>query len=297
MAKQGSYGIKEVADVKFYEVQDNVTIGELSVKTINGQAVLFETHDTTTEQIGTNEARFKEKFLFDSLKVSNIEVASEDTYAQGGKGNPKLIGWSYGKEVTFTMEDALINPATLALWLGGKEGDAATTSITIDSNSFPKSYFIVGITTMRSYDTGNDEPFVFVIPKAHIQVNGTVTMEAEGDPSTFEMTIDALSQNVGSKSDVLVQFLRVTSEGAAIVEVDAQVKAGSTEDLNPTTVALTGVTGAAKLDCLGDVQGSIDGTDVTLYATVNSDVGDTAVVNVKDSNGVVVAKINVTIIA
>jgi hypothetical protein len=45
---------------------------------------------------------------------------------------------------------------------------------------------------MRSEKTGKDEPFQFIINKAKVQSNVTLTLQAEGDPSTFEMTLNVL---------------------------------------------------------------------------------------------------------
>ena len=56
------YGIKEVADVTFYEIADN---GEPAAP------VLY----------------------LDTLKVSTIEQTAEEAEARGGKGNAALIAW------------------------------------------------------------------------------------------------------------------------------------------------------------------------------------------------------------
>ena len=82
------YGIKEVADVTFYEIDKD-----------SGQAgapVLY----------------------LDTLKVSTIEQTAENTSARGGKGNPELIMWDYGKEITVTLEDALFSAKSMALMYG-----------------------------------------------------------------------------------------------------------------------------------------------------------------------------------
>ena len=63
--------------------------------------------------------------------------------------------------------------------------------VTISPSTFPGSYKVVGDTFMRSAKTGKDEPFQFIISKAKVQSNVTITLEAEGDPSTFEMTLVA----------------------------------------------------------------------------------------------------------
>ena len=48
---------------------------------------------------------------FDTLKTSSLEGAATTVYAQGGRGNSRLVAWEGERTVTFTMEDALISPA------------------------------------------------------------------------------------------------------------------------------------------------------------------------------------------
>ena len=47
---------------------------------------------------------------FDTLKTSTMEGAATTVYAQGGRGNARLMAWEGERTVTFTMEDALISP-------------------------------------------------------------------------------------------------------------------------------------------------------------------------------------------
>ena len=217
------YGIKEVADVTFYETTQS---GE------PGAPVLY----------------------LDTLKVSTIEQTAESTSARGGKGNPELIMWDYGKEITVTLEDALFSAKSMALMYGvdikdtgdfadeneilktvkpsqvsadgskitingqaftvsgsvtyydangdttGKETAVYATAkitvsgqkIVISSDKFPETYYVTGDTYARSEATGKDEFFQFIIPKAKMQSEVTLTMEAEGDPSTFNMILKVL---------------------------------------------------------------------------------------------------------
>ena len=86
------YGIKEVADVVFYE---------LDSKGAPSAPVLY----------------------LDTLKVSTIEQSAEVVDATGGKGNVKLISWDTNKEVTATFEDALFSVKSLAIMFGGQVTD------------------------------------------------------------------------------------------------------------------------------------------------------------------------------
>ena len=236
--KTNSYGLKEVADVYYFPLekgsdsktntildsegkvrQITVTVSDKKLNVKVGDNFLIKDDVAVASASAGDTTVIPYKYGFDSLKVSNIEVTSEETTANGGKGNPELISWSYGKAATLTIEDALMNLDTCHLIFGtaeGKKGDTATTEVTIDANSFPDSYFIVGTTVIRSFVTGNDEPFVFVIPKAKANTEGTFTMEAEGDPSTFEMTLKCLAQEInlasGTEKDVLIKFYKPVGE-------------------------------------------------------------------------------------
>lgn len=218
------YGIKEVADVTFYKIQSDGSIGA---------PVLY----------------------LDTLKVSTIEQTAENTSARGGKGNPELITWDYGKEITVTLEDALFSAKSMAIMFGSvdTDGDAVLDSstsilktvrkadvtdgkvtihgesitiptegtsyynadgttgsstsydyvtfplsvkdvsvINISAETFPGTYYITGDTYARRETDGLDEFFQFIIPKAKVQSEITLTMEAEGDPSTFSMNLRVL---------------------------------------------------------------------------------------------------------
>ena len=88
------YGIKEVADVCLYAIELDENDDEVYVP------VLY----------------------LDTLKVSTVEETAEQTSARGGLGNPELIIWDYGKEITVTLEDALYSPASQGMTWGGKFG-------------------------------------------------------------------------------------------------------------------------------------------------------------------------------
>lgn len=168
------FGIKEVADVHFFDI-------DKSVKNINDA---ITTYEGKTPVIS-----------FDTLKVSNIESTAENSEARGGKGNAALISWDYGREVTVTLEDALLSMETLSLLF--ENSTSSDDTITINANTFPGTYAVIGTTYARDEATGNDEVFKFVIPKAKIQSETTLTMEAEGDPSVIGMTLKVLRTENG----------------------------------------------------------------------------------------------------
>lgn len=65
---------------------------------------------------------------FDTLKTSSMEGAATTVYAQGGRGNARLVAWEGERTVTFTMEDALISPEGFMILSGAGLIEASATS-------------------------------------------------------------------------------------------------------------------------------------------------------------------------
>lgn len=61
---------------------------------------------------------------FDTLKTSSLEGAATSVYAQGGRGNPRLIAWEGERTMTFVMEDALLSPESFSILSGAGLIDA-----------------------------------------------------------------------------------------------------------------------------------------------------------------------------
>ena len=256
-------------------------------------------------------------FFLDTLKVSTIEQTAEQTDAKGGRGNPSLIIWDFGKEITLNLQDALFTQESLMVMTGGAKkisgsgtpvtitktaiisvvgnlpvgeykwldtatgirgavpavynasvdttvgagktyytrtgtegsyvyeavaaptGNPSTSSyyelasgtgapavfpvrvfyeesvvatgdayeITINAANFPGTYKVVGDTVVRNRN-GVDAPFQFVISKAKMGSEVTFTMEAEGDPSVFDMNLRVLRDDNGD----MVKFIKYEIE-------------------------------------------------------------------------------------
>lgn len=190
------FGIKEVADVGFYKV------GTVSV---NGQ--------------GEMTATAAPVLTFDTLKVSTLEMTAEQSEARGGKGNPPIIIWDYGREVNVTLEDAVLSMGCLEAMFGNASGSNV---ITINANKFPGVYAVVGQTYARDVD-GVDHLFTFYIPKAKIQSENTITMEAEGDPTVFNMSLRVLRSDGG---DMVKFILKETLSSETTPEISLPTVSG-----------------------------------------------------------------------
>lgn len=78
--------------------------------------------------------------------------------------------------------------------------------VEISPNTFPGTYYVTGDTYARSDVTGLDEYFQFVIPKAKMQSENTITLEAEGDPSVFNFNIKVLRPGNNQPMMKLVKY-------------------------------------------------------------------------------------------
>jgi hypothetical protein len=183
------FGIKEVADVRFYPAN--------ALKYDSESGTLKWTVKTAAE--GSTPAVYyssaDKKLEFTTLKVSNLEITAEQADARGGKGNAKLITWDHSREATLTLEDALLSLDCIQALMGS--GDAKNTlggnsTVVITSDSFASNYCIVGTTFAREQETGDDHLFTFFVPNAKVGTDLNLTMEADGDPTVFSMNLTVL---------------------------------------------------------------------------------------------------------
>lgn len=76
--------------------------------------------------------------------------------------------------------------------IGTDDGVLGKTFV-IDSDTFPDTYKIVGETYIRDQKTGNDLHYQITINRAEVSSNTSLTLEAEGEPTVFDMDIEVLS--------------------------------------------------------------------------------------------------------
>ena len=84
---------------------------------------------------------------FDTLKTSSMEGAATTVYAQGGRGNSRLVAWEGERTVTFTMEDALISPAGFMILSGAGLTEASTNqTIKVHTTEQTNAVYVDGTT-------------------------------------------------------------------------------------------------------------------------------------------------------
>lgn len=128
----------------------------------------------------------------------------------------RYINMTTGKRGTVGGEDSATFEAAVGdhvrfFWteeVDGEDAQKSAVEITISPNTFPGTYKVVGETFMRSSETGKDEAFQFIINKAKVLSSVTLTLEAEGDPSTFDMTLNVLRSKNDAGEDEMMKLVR-----------------------------------------------------------------------------------------
>lgn len=216
------YGIKEVADVT---IVDTVTkapvllLDTLKVSTIeetasqtsatggkgNSQLIAWDYGKEIT--INLEDALFSMKSmalmhgplsnLKQTAKVDQYSRFIADTEAQLPDNLSSLSPTIYDEEGNTVESDSIEKGKKyIAHWQKSVSGSEKNT-ISVSAKDFPGTYTLIGDTYARNRDTGKDEFFQFVVPLAKMSVDKTITMSADGDPSTFSMTMTVLRPEDG----------------------------------------------------------------------------------------------------
>lgn len=75
-------------------------------------------------------------------------------------------------------------------------------TLVIDAETFPDAYKIVGECYIREQKTGKDQRYQFIVHRATVSTDTSITLEAEGDPTTFSMQVDVLTP----PNDIMIEL-------------------------------------------------------------------------------------------
>ena len=84
----------------------------------------------------------------------------------------------------------------------GEDDGILGRTFVIDADTFPDTYKIVGETYVRNQKTGKDERMQFVIHRAQVSADTSITLQADGDPTTFSMSVEVLTP----VNDVMIEL-------------------------------------------------------------------------------------------
>ena len=140
----------------------------------------------------------------DGTEVADpVAIASPDwTHGYGDSADQAI------EFITFDLLDCTSTAIERQPFVAGEGGAADTPNngvisggVTIDIGAEFNSntYYITGDTYARNVASGKDEFLQFIIPKGKVSAEDvSLTMEADGDPATFSMTVQCLKSEGGS---------------------------------------------------------------------------------------------------
>ena len=184
---------------------------------------------------------------FDTLKTSSLEGTATTVYAQGGKGNPRLVAWEGDRVVTFTMEDALISPESFSILSGAGFVDASgenkiyvhTTeqlevaedgSITLSKQPAAKGEMYIMVMTEDGSIDPNSLPMLIPTPAVNMNVATTIDAWAQAydaDPDHEKLGLKATRPEIKNGDVVYVDYYVETSEGVKQIDIEAGKFGGS----------------------------------------------------------------------
>jgi len=195
------FGVREICDVVFKAKADTV-IGTSTFK--KGQPVLY----------------------IDSAKTSTIEGAATTVYAQGGRGNTRLIAWEGEKTLTFTVEDALLSPIGFSVLSGAGlfKSESEKVHVHTTANAYVGTDGVIDLEDVLAEGETIDKtaPVFVMIAEA----DGSITGELVEGLTIANQTLTGATAAAGK--NVFVDFY-VVKESANVSElqIDAENFAGS----------------------------------------------------------------------
>ena len=113
-----------------------------------------------------------------------------------------------------------------------EDDDILGRTLVIDAETFPGVYRIVGETYIHNQKTGKDQRYQFTIFNANVSSDTSITLEAEGDPTTFSMQIDVLTP----PNDIMMELKQYDVEDDLLEGGTRIVSQSSKYTYTPTSI-------------------------------------------------------------
>ena len=221
------FGVRECANIVF-RAKQATKIGDKTFA--SGQPVLY----------------------IDSATTSSLEQATTTVYAQGGRGNTRLISWDGEKTLTFNFTDALLSPIGFSILAGAglfKGGDGSGND---ENNKDYVHFHMTSMASMTVTDGQNsnkvgtidlsgivgqygadakiciDDAPIYIMktePDGSLTgelVQGAIAYVSEGSPAADnhgKITVTGAADKIGASDNVMVDYY-IDIPGAHVWEAD-----------------------------------------------------------------------------
>lgn len=207
------FGSREIANVVF-RAKSKQKIGNTIFKP--GQPVLY----------------------IDTATTSQVEGSATSVYANGGRGNTRLVTWEGDKTLTFTVEDALLSPIGLAilsgagLWKGVEENKPKVHVHTM-TNAYVGDGGVIDLSdaVKEGEEICASAPIFVMIAEEDGSITGDIfdvtAVDAEKNTVTVADGVTATLPAEGDTKAVVVDYY-VLRDGSTIseIQIDAEKFAG-----------------------------------------------------------------------
>ena len=197
------FGVREICDVVF-KAKTDTKIGTSTFKA--GQPVLY----------------------IDSAKTSTIEGAATTVYAQGGRGNTRLIAWEGEKTLTFTVEDALLSPIGFSMLSGAGlfKDEEQEVHVHTTANAYIGTDGTIDLTDSLGETEEIDATAPVFVVRA--ESDGSLTGELLENLEATGKKLTGATYSEGKSNSVFVDFYVVKkSARVSELQIDAEHFAGS----------------------------------------------------------------------
>lgn len=195
------FGVREICDVVF-KAKATMNIGNQTFK--KGQPVLY----------------------IDTAKTSTLEGSGTTVYAQGGKGNARLMAWEGERALTFTVEDALLSPVGMSILAGaglfkGSEAEDvhvhATAYATVDESG------TIDLDSLKDGENIDATAPVFV---AVVEGDGSITGDLITGTTVSGQTITGAGENYYNKNVFVDFYILKKAHTVSEIQIDASTFGG-----------------------------------------------------------------------
>jgi hypothetical protein len=202
------FGVREICNVVF-RAKSNVKIGTQEFKV--GQPVLY----------------------IDSAKTSTLEGAATTVYAQGGRGNTRLIAWEGEKTLTFTVEDALISPIGLSVLTGAGliKNNTETVHVHMTTNALIDNSGEIKLTDAVAGAKLSEEAPLFVMELVDGSLTGAMISDitvSKNTAATADKAGEVVLKSAETKNKTVMvdYYVEKASANVSEIQIDAANFAG-----------------------------------------------------------------------